>query len=32
MLLRYLNFSGDINETGEHGLFVIHALIKDLLE
>ncbi|MGH1487340.1 MAG: hypothetical protein ACRBCI_14090 [Cellvibrionaceae bacterium] len=31
-LLRYLNFEGDINETGEYGLFVLHTLIRDSLD
>lgn len=32
MLLRCLNFDGDINENAEQGLFSIHALIHDSLE
>ena len=32
MLLRSLNFNGDINESAEEGLYIIHALIRDSLE
>ena len=32
MLLKCLNFSGDINENAEYGLFVIYGLIQDSLE
>jgi len=32
MLLKFLNFRGDINENAEYGLFLIYALIQDSLE
>ncbi len=32
MLLKYFKFSGDINESAEHGLFLIYTVIQNALE